>query len=62
MRTYLDCLPCFLSQAFRAARIATDDEAPSSERRPIFFLLKAKCRVITDDIGVQEGDIVLKMI
>jgi len=27
MRTYLDCLPCFLSQALRAARIATDDEA-----------------------------------
>jgi len=37
-------------------------EALSSERRPIFFLLKAKCRVIADDIGVQEGDIVLKMI
>ena len=26
MKTYLDCLPCFLSQALRAARIATDDE------------------------------------
>jgi damage-control phosphatase, subfamily I len=37
-------------------------EALSGERRPIFFFLKAKCRVIADDIGVQEGDIVLKMI
>ena len=26
MKTYLDCLPCFLNQALRAARIATDDE------------------------------------
>ena len=26
MRTFLDCLPCFLNQALRAARIATDDE------------------------------------
>jgi uncharacterized protein with ATP-grasp and redox domains len=26
MRTYLDCFPCFLNQALRAARIATDDE------------------------------------
>ncbi|MBL7204469.1 MAG: DUF89 family protein [Desulfobacteraceae bacterium] len=26
MKTYLDCFPCFLNQALRAARIATDDE------------------------------------
>ena len=26
MRTYLDCFPCFLEQALRAGRIATDDE------------------------------------
>lgn len=26
MKTYLDCIPCFLTQALRAARIATDDE------------------------------------
>ena len=25
MKTYLDCFPCFLDQALRAARIATDD-------------------------------------
>lgn len=27
MKTYLDCLPCLLSQALKAARMATDDEA-----------------------------------
>lgn len=37
-------------------------EALSNETRPIFFLLKTKCRVIADDIGVSEGDIVLKKI
>ncbi len=26
MRTYLDCFPCFLNQALRAARMATDDQ------------------------------------
>jgi len=26
MKTYLDCLPCFMSQALRAGRIATNDE------------------------------------
>jgi uncharacterized protein with ATP-grasp and redox domains len=35
-------------------------EALSDETRPIFFLLKAKCHVIANDIGVNEGDIVLK--
>ncbi|MFO7760214.1 MAG: ARMT1-like domain-containing protein [Dissulfuribacterales bacterium] len=35
-------------------------EALSNERRPIFFLLKVKCKVIADDIGVDQGDIVLK--
>jgi uncharacterized protein with ATP-grasp and redox domains len=35
-------------------------EAFSNERRPIFFLLKAKCHVIANDIGVDKGDIVLK--
>ncbi|MBW1781421.1 MAG: DUF89 family protein [Deltaproteobacteria bacterium] len=35
-------------------------EALSREKGPIFFLLKAKCQVIANDIGVQEGDIVLK--
>ena len=35
-------------------------EALSNERHPIFFLLKTKCHVIANDIGVDEGDIILK--
>ena len=35
-------------------------EALSNERRPIFFLLKVKCHVIANDIGVDKGDIILK--
>ncbi len=26
MKTYLECIPCFMSQALKAARLATDDE------------------------------------
>jgi len=35
-------------------------EALSSETRPIFFLLIAKCHVIARDLGINEGDIILK--
>ncbi len=35
-------------------------EGLSDEKRPIFFLLKAKCPVIARDLGVREGDIILK--
>ena len=35
-------------------------EALSNERHPIFFLLKTKCHVIANDIGVDEGDVILK--
>jgi uncharacterized protein with ATP-grasp and redox domains len=35
-------------------------EALSNERRPIFFLLKVKCHVLANDIGVDEGDVILK--
>lgn len=35
-------------------------EGLSEERRPVFFLLKAKCSVIAHDVGVQKGSIVLK--
>jgi len=34
-------------------------EALSDEARPIFFLLKAKCRVVARNLGVEEGSIVL---
>ena len=27
MKTFLDCIPCFLRQALDAARLVTDDEA-----------------------------------
>jgi uncharacterized protein with ATP-grasp and redox domains len=43
MRTYLDCFPCFLSQALRAARIATDDEK--------------KIKRVLDEIGHMLKDI-----
>ncbi len=36
-------------------------EALSDEKHPIFFLLKVKCPVIAKDIGVRDGDIILKM-
>ena len=45
MRTYLDCFPCFLNQALRAARIATDDE-------------KMIKRVL-DEVGIMLKDIPL---
>ncbi|MFC2166674.1 DUF89 domain-containing protein [Acidobacteriota bacterium] len=35
-------------------------EGLSDERRPIFFLLKAKCSVVASDLGVPQGSIVLK--
>ena len=35
-------------------------EGLSDENQPIFFLLMAKCWVIANDIGVNEGDIILK--
>ncbi|MFO7979221.1 MAG: ARMT1-like domain-containing protein [Candidatus Aminicenantes bacterium] len=34
-------------------------EALSELKKPIFFLLKAKCPVIAEDIGVPEGSIIL---
>ena len=35
-------------------------EGLSNVKRSVFFLLKAKCPVIADDIGVKEDDIILK--
>lgn len=46
MRTYLDCLPCFLSQALRAGRIATDDEK--------------KIKRLLDEVGMALKDIPLE--
>ena len=35
-------------------------ETLSREQRPIFFLLKAKCPVIAGNLGVKQGDTVIK--
>jgi len=35
-------------------------ESLSSEKKNIFFLLKAKCSVVARDLGVGEGDTILK--
>jgi len=34
-------------------------EALSDEKRPLFFLLKAKCQVVAHDLGVKNGSIIL---
>lgn len=45
METYLDCFPCFLNQALRAARMATSDER--------------KIKKVIDDVGMMLQDISL---
>jgi damage-control phosphatase, subfamily I len=50
----------FKNASFIISKGQGNYEALSNEHAPIFFLLKAKCRVIADDIGVNEGDVVLK--
>ncbi len=35
-------------------------EGLSDVKRPLFFLLKAKCEVIAEDLGVKKNDIILK--
>ncbi len=46
MKTYLECLPCFLNQALRAGRIATNDEK--------------KIKRIMDEVGMMLKDIPLE--
>jgi len=31
MKTYLDCIPCFMQQALRVGRLSTDNEAEIKE-------------------------------
>ncbi len=45
---------------FSIAKGQGNYEALSQEDHAIFFLLKAKCDIIAQDIGVSKGDIVLK--
>ena len=48
------------SAEFVIAKGQGNYEGLSNEIHPIFFLLKAKCRIIADNIGVKKGDIVLQ--
>ncbi|MBS3819465.1 DUF89 family protein [bacterium] len=53
------------SEMFRSADLIISKgqgnyEGLSEEPLPIFFLLKAKCGVIAEDLGVEKGSIVLK--
>jgi len=48
------------SAEFVIAKGQGNYEGLSEENRSIFFLLKAKCRIIANDLGVILGDIVLK--
>ena len=45
---------------FTIAKGQGNYEGLSNEDHSMFFLLKVKCQIIADDIGVTEGDIVLK--
>jgi len=50
----------FESAGFIISKGQGNYEALSNEKRPIFFLLKIKCHVIANDMGLTEGDMVLK--
>jgi uncharacterized protein with ATP-grasp and redox domains len=58
------CSPEFIQtlneSEFVIAKGQGNYEGLSNESRPIFFLLKVKCQIIADDIGVAKGDILLK--
>lgn len=59
-----ECSPEFL-KLFNEADVVISKgqgnyEALSGVNRPIFFLLRAKCRVVAEDLEVEEGKLVLK--
>lgn len=60
MKTYFDCIPCFLRHAIDVARHVSDDETLSEVEKDIFFILKIKCPVIAVDIGCELWSMVLK--
>ena len=72
MKTFLDCIPCFVRQALDSARLATDDEKNHEQvvretlrltadlDKNIFFILKAKCPVIARDLGCKVGEMILQ--
>ena len=62
--TVLDlCSPQFLNLFHNAPLIVSKGqgnyETLSGVKVPIFFFLKAKCSVVADHLGVQQGDLVL---
>ena len=59
-----ECSPV-VQERYRAADMVIakgqgNYESLSNERGPLFFLLKAKCPVVAEDLGVAVGDIVLR--
>lgn len=52
-------LDCFENADMIISKGQGNYEGLSDSDRPIFFLLKAKCHVIANDLGVEKGDIVL---
>lgn len=58
------CSEAFLERFYNAGMIISKGqgnyEGLSKVDRPVFFLLKAKCKIIANDLHVQENDIVLK--
>ena len=50
MKTYLDCVPCFMDQALRAGRIATNNEGLSNVDRPTMLI------VMTSTAGLRLRD------
>ena len=58
------CTPEFL-KIYRDADLVISKgqgnyEGLSDEKRTVFFMLKAKCPIIANDLGVKEDDIILK--
>ena len=60
MNTYLDCLPCFMSQALRAGRMATKDEKKIKE-----LLDKVGCMIKDipmDNTPPETGDLIYQKV
>ncbi len=55
------CLELFKTAPMVISKGQGNYEALSDCGRPVFYLLKAKCQVISEIIGVRKGDIVLEL-
>ncbi len=56
-----ECLELFKTAPMVISKGQGNYEALSGCGRPVFYLLKAKCQVISKIIGVNKGDIVLEL-